>query len=79
MSLNVSFNTTQGITNDYATKVDFSNNDYKADLYPQSNILDIGDIAEFEHADIFADNEDSQGIGESIKSFVKNIFNGLFS
>jgi hypothetical protein len=40
--------------------------------------LDIGDIADFEHVDSFDNNVDSQGIGESIKGFVKNIFGGLF-
>lgn len=52
-------------------------NECPADLYEMSNVLDIGDISEFEHVDMSA-NEKSEGIGSGIKNFVKDIFSNLF-
>ena len=49
-------------------------NDCPADLYEMSNVLDIGDISEFEHVDSFNNQEEKNGILDT----VKNIFSGLF-
>ena len=77
MSLDLSLKAVDYTKNDYASNVNFSNNNFKTDLYPQSNVLDIGDIAEFEHTDAFEKADESQNWGDSIKGFVKNLFAGF--
>ena len=77
MSLDLSLKAVDYAKNDYASNVNFSNSNFKTDLYPQSNVLDIGDIAEFEHTDNFEKTDESQNLGDSIKGFVKNLLAGF--